>query len=130
MTTVFDLETLILVRVLKIPYIKHAEKFVNICQTELPKSNFKTRPKKRIFRSAGHWWSWKFFLANFQILGPLGCQGWVFIPQNVKKVKITAPYCTVCHIFQYRKYMYSVHTVQICKKKYSSFIMFTSLLVF
>ncbi len=32
-------------------------------------------------------WSWKFFLANFQILGPLGCQGWVVIPQNVKKSK-------------------------------------------
>ncbi len=41
---------------------------------------------------AGHGWSWKFFFANFQILGPLGCQGWVVIPQNVKKVKITAPY--------------------------------------
>jgi hypothetical protein len=26
-----------------------------------------------------------FFFANFQILGPLGCQGWVVIPQNVKK---------------------------------------------
>ncbi len=25
------------------------------------------------------------FFANFQILGPLGCQGWVVIPQNVKK---------------------------------------------
>jgi hypothetical protein len=35
----------------------------------------------------------KFFFANFQILGPLGCQGWVVIPQNVKKVKITAPWC-------------------------------------
>jgi hypothetical protein len=34
------------------------------------------------------------FFANFQILGPLGCQGWVVIPQNVKKAKITAPYCT------------------------------------
>jgi hypothetical protein len=32
-----------------------------------------------------------FFFANFQILGPLGCQGWVVIPQNVKKAKITAP---------------------------------------
>jgi hypothetical protein len=32
------------------------------------------------------------FFAYFQILGPLGCQGWVVIPQNVKKVKITAPY--------------------------------------
>jgi hypothetical protein len=26
-----------------------------------------------------------FIFANFQILGPLGCQGWVVIPQNVKK---------------------------------------------
>ncbi len=33
----------------------------------------------------------KIFFANFKILGPLGCQGWVIIPQNVKKVKITAP---------------------------------------
>ncbi len=35
--------------------------------------------------SAGHAWSWNFFFANFQILGPLGCQGWVVIPQNVQK---------------------------------------------
>jgi hypothetical protein len=34
-----------------------------------------------------------FFFANFQILGPLGCQGWVVISQNVKKAKITAPKC-------------------------------------
>ncbi len=63
---------------------------VKICQTGLLKLNFETRPKKRIFRflpkiSAGHGWSWKFFFANFQILGPLGCHGWVVIPQNVKK---------------------------------------------
>jgi hypothetical protein len=38
------------------------------------------------------WMKLKIFFANFQILGPLGCQGWVVIPQNVKKVKITAPY--------------------------------------
>ena len=80
----------ILVHVLKIPYIKHTEKMVKICQTWLPKLNFETRPKKNIFRflpkiSAGHWWSWKNCFANFQILGPLGCQGWVVIPQNVKK---------------------------------------------
>jgi hypothetical protein len=25
------------------------------------------------------------FFATFQILGPLGCQGWVVMPQNVKK---------------------------------------------
>ncbi len=25
------------------------------------------------------------FLANFQILGPLGSQGWVVLPQNVGK---------------------------------------------
>ncbi len=35
--------------------------------------------------SAGHGWSWKILFANFQTLGPLGCQGWVVIPQNVKK---------------------------------------------
>jgi hypothetical protein len=29
----------------------------------------------------------KFFFANFQILGPLVCQRWVVIPQNVKKPK-------------------------------------------
>jgi hypothetical protein len=73
---------------------------VKICQTGLLKSNFETRPKKRIFRflpkiSAGHGWNWKFFFANFQILGPLGCQGWVVIPQNVKK---SQNHCTLLHI--------------------------------
>ena len=63
---------------------------VKICQTRLLTLNFEIIPKKRIFRflpkiSAGHAWSWKIFFANFQILGPLGCQGWVVIPQNVKK---------------------------------------------
>ncbi len=61
-----------------------------------PKNKLWNHTKKYIFWflpkiSAGHGWSWKFFLANFQILGPLGCQGWVVIPQNVKKTKITAP---------------------------------------
>jgi hypothetical protein len=55
--------------------------------------------KKRIFQflpkiSAGHAWSWKFFFANFQILGPLGCQGWVVIPQNVKK---SQNHCTLLY---------------------------------
>jgi hypothetical protein len=72
---------------------------VKICQTGLLKSNFETRPKKRIFRflpkiSAGHGWSLKFFFANFQILGPLGCQGWVVIPQNVKK---SQNHCTLLY---------------------------------
>ncbi len=63
---------------------------VKICRTGLLKLNFEIVPKKRIFRflpkiSAGHGWSWKFFFANFQTLGPLGCQGWVVLPQNVKK---------------------------------------------
>jgi hypothetical protein len=63
---------------------------VKICQTGLLTLNFEIIPKNRIFRflpkiSAGHAWSRKFFFANFQILGPLGCQGWVVIPQNVKK---------------------------------------------
>jgi hypothetical protein len=79
---------------------------VKICQTRLLKLNFEIIPKKRIFRflpkiSAGHGWSWKNLFANFQILGPLGCQGWVVIPPNVKKVKITAPYCRYkfAHLF-------------------------------
>jgi hypothetical protein len=36
----------------------------------------------------------KFFFANFQILGPLGCQGWVVIPQNVK---ISQNHCTLMY---------------------------------
>jgi hypothetical protein len=31
------------------------------------------------------------FFCQFQILGPLGCQGWVVIPKNLKKAHITAP---------------------------------------
>jgi hypothetical protein len=31
------------------------------------------------------------FFANFEIPGPLGCQGWVFIPQNVKKCQNHCP---------------------------------------
>ncbi len=39
------------------------------------------------------WMKLKICFANFQILGSLGCQGWVVIPQNVKKKsKIPAPY--------------------------------------
>ncbi len=101
---------------------------VKICQTRLLKFNFETRPKKRIFRflpkiSAGHGWSWNFFLANFQIFGPLGCQGWVVIPQNVKKVKITAPYCT--HLDYYLKHLFTIcqrtiHRFSLhCKPQYS-----------
>jgi hypothetical protein len=33
----------------------------------------------------------EFFFANFQILGDLGYQGWVVIPQNVKKPKSLHP---------------------------------------
>ncbi len=77
---------------------------VKICQTGLLTLNFEIVPKKRIFRflpkiSAGHAWSWKIILANFQILGPLGCQGWVVIPQNVKKSK---NHCTLqCTVYNY-----------------------------
>ncbi len=72
---------------------------VNICQTGLLILNFEIIPKKSIFWflpkiSAGHAWSWKFFFANFQILGPLGCQGWVVIPQNVKK---SQNHCTLLY---------------------------------
>jgi hypothetical protein len=57
------------------------------------------------------------FFANFQILGPLGCQGWVVIPQNVKKVKITAPYCTF-HTLVFGKFMVLVFDVEILKDKF------------
>ncbi len=62
---------------------------------ELLKLNFETRQKNAfsVFAKNFHrpWMKLKFFFANFHILGPLGCLGWVVIPQNVKKVKITAP---------------------------------------
>jgi len=72
---------------------------VKICRTGLLKLNFEIVPKKRIFRflakiSAGHAWSWKFFFANFQILGPLGCQEWVVLPQNGKK---SQNHCTLMY---------------------------------
>ncbi len=73
---------------------------VKFCQTGLQKLNFEIIPKKRIFRflpkiSAGHGWSWKILFANFQILGPLGCQGWVVIPQIVKK---SQNHCTLLYM--------------------------------
>jgi hypothetical protein len=73
------------------------KKIEKICQTGFLKLNFEIIPKKNFpvfaknFRRP--WMKLKFFFANLQILEPLGCQGWVVIPQNVKKVKITAPYC-------------------------------------
>jgi hypothetical protein len=53
-----------------------------------PKMKLWNYTKKRIFRFlpkifTSYGWNWNFF-ANFQILGSLGCQGWVVIPQNVK----------------------------------------------
>ncbi len=70
---------------------------VKICQTGLLKLNFETRPKNTFSGFCQ-----KFpqamdevenvFLPISKSLGPLGCQGWVDMPQNVKKVKITAPY--------------------------------------
>jgi hypothetical protein len=77
---------------------------VKICQAGLLKFNFEITPTKKThflvfakkFRRP--WKKLKFFFASFQILGPLGCQGWVVIPQNVKKVKITTPYyTTICY---------------------------------
>jgi hypothetical protein len=68
---------------------------VRIRQTGLLKINFETIQKNRIF-----WFLPKFsqamdevefFFANFQILGALGYQGWVVIPQNVKKPKSLHP---------------------------------------
>ncbi len=58
---------------------------VKICQTGLLKLNFETSPKKLIFRflpkiSAGHGWSWNFFLPISKSLGPSGVRdGWLYL---------------------------------------------------
>jgi hypothetical protein len=69
---------------------------VKICQTGLLKLNFETRPKKAFSGFCQKFLQAmdeveNFFFANFKILGPLGCQGWVVIPQNVKKTKSLHP---------------------------------------
>ena len=91
---------------------------VKICRTGLLKLNFEIVPKKRIFRflpkiSAGHGWSWKIFFANFQTLGPLGCQGWVVIPQNVKK---SQNHCTILHIVWPSRSSHNVEIARIAKE--------------
>jgi hypothetical protein len=70
---------------------------VKICQTGLLKLNFEIITKKRIFRflpkiPQAMDEAENFFgpIPNPWTLRPLGCQEWVVIPQNVKKVKITA----------------------------------------
>jgi hypothetical protein len=75
--------------------MNHAEKTVTICKTGILKLNFEIIPKirvsgfcQKILQAMDKVYS---FFANFNILGPLGCQGWVVKPQNVKKAKITAP---------------------------------------
>ena len=73
---------------------------VKICQTGLLILNFEIIPKNAFcgfcqkFPQAMD--EVEIFFANFQILGSLRCQGWVVKPQNVKKVKITAPYWIIC----------------------------------
>ncbi len=69
---------------------------VKICHTGLQKLTLKSYQKNAFsgifaknFRRPCM--KLKFFFANFQIRGPLGCQGWVVIPQNVKKNQITTP---------------------------------------
>ncbi len=72
------------------------KKLVKIRQTGLLKFNFEKIPKKAFsgfcqkFPQAMD--EVKNFFANFQILGPLECQGWVVIPQNVK---ISQNHCTL-----------------------------------
>jgi hypothetical protein len=69
---------------------------VKIRQTGFLKLNFEILLKKRFsgfcqkISQAMDEFEQKFF-ANFQILGPLGCQGWVVIPQNVKIAKTLHP---------------------------------------
>jgi hypothetical protein len=70
-----------------------------ICQTGLLKLNFEIIPEKRIFRFLPKirksWMKLKIYLDNFQILGSLGCQGWVVILKNVKK---SQNHCTLVNI--------------------------------
>jgi hypothetical protein len=73
---------------------------VKICGTGLLKINFEITPKKTHFpvfdkNFRRPWMKLKIFFANFQTLGPLGCQGWVVIPQNVKK---SQNHCTLVYI--------------------------------
>ncbi len=75
---------------------------IYIHQTVFRKLNFEFIPKKCIFRFLpnifeSNGWSWKKFFASFQILGPLGYQGGVVLPQNVKKSQI---HCTLLHNLQ------------------------------
>ncbi len=68
-----------------------------------PKIKLWNHTKKSIFRflpkfSTGHGWSWKYFFANFQILGPLGCQGWVVITKWNENVKKSQNHCTLLSI--------------------------------
>jgi hypothetical protein len=71
---------------------------VKICQTWLLKLNFEIIPKNAFcgfcqkFPQAMD--EVEIFFANFQILGPLGCQGWVVIPENVKKIQ---NHCTLLY---------------------------------
>jgi hypothetical protein len=69
---------------------------VKICQTGLLKLYFEIIYQKTHFPVFAKnfrrpWMKLKNFFPSFQILGPLGCQGWVVIPQNVKKSKSLHP---------------------------------------
>jgi hypothetical protein len=90
----------------------------------LLKLNFKIIQKKCIFRflpkiSASHGWSWKFFFAYFQILGPLGCQGcqgYLKMWKNSKSLHTTLhPSELHCTLFiytvplSYTKYYWFIH---------------------
>ena len=55
---------------------------VKICQTGLLKSNFETRPKNAF---SGFCQKFPQAMDEVENFGPLGCQGWVVIPQNVRK---------------------------------------------
>ena len=58
----------------------------------------------------------KIFFANFQILGPLGCQGWVAIPQNVKK---SQNHCTLPCGYLLKFFKFLVHEFHLYSQVYS-----------
>ncbi len=74
----------------RIPQIKHAEKMVKICQTGLLKLKFEFIPKN----------AFSGFCQKYsQAMDEVEYQGWVGIPKNVKKSKITAPFCIRPHSY-------------------------------
>ncbi len=88
---------------IKDPIYKTCWKNGNDLSNEAPKIELWNHTKKTHFpvfakNFCRPWMKLKTFFANFQILGPLGCQRWVVIPRNVKK---SQNHCTLIYSILY-----------------------------